>query len=85
MEFFSLAPDEAVMCEACHLEPAVDIHHIDMKGMGGTKGKDHIENLILICRRCHTFAHESPEFNERLKIVAEDLEYRKEQIKRNHP
>lgn len=32
----------------------VDVHHIDCKGMGSSKDKDYIENLILLCRKHHT-------------------------------
>ena len=32
---------------------AIDIHHIDCKGMGGSKLRDHIKNLIALCRNCH--------------------------------
>lgn len=40
---------EIVGCEA----KAVDINHIDCKGMGGSKQKDYIENLQAICRHHH--------------------------------
>ena len=43
-------------CEKCG-KPAVDIHHIENKGMGGSKTKDYIENLIALCRDCHSWAH----------------------------
>lgn len=39
-------------CEMC-FAPAQDIHHIYCKGMGGSKKKDYIENLMALCRRCH--------------------------------
>jgi 5-methylcytosine-specific restriction endonuclease McrA len=32
---------------------AVDINHIDCRGMGGSKTKDVIENLQALCRKCH--------------------------------
>ena len=35
----------------------VDIHHIEPKGMGGSRNKDVIDNLIALCRDCHTDAH----------------------------
>ena len=40
-------------CEVCG-SPATDIHHIYCKGMGGSKSKDVIENLMGLCRPCHT-------------------------------
>jgi 5-methylcytosine-specific restriction endonuclease McrA len=47
---------EDVICEFCS-EPAVDIHHITAKGMGGNPKADCIENLIGLCRDCHDKAH----------------------------
>lgn len=44
-------PDNHV-CEFCYA-PATDIHHIYCKGMGGSKSKDVIENLMALCRSCH--------------------------------
>ena len=43
-------------CEVCGAE-AVDIHHIEPKGMGGDPSKDVLENLIALCRSCHDKAH----------------------------
>lgn len=39
-------------CEVCGAR-AVDIHHIHPRGMGGSKTKDVIENLMALCRSCH--------------------------------
>lgn len=33
--------------------PAVDINHIDPRGMGGSKLKDDLENLAGMCRHHH--------------------------------
>jgi 5-methylcytosine-specific restriction endonuclease McrA len=41
-----------VPCEICGSK-AVDIHHIEARGLGGTKAKDTIENLMALCRKCH--------------------------------
>jgi len=41
-----------IPCEVCGTK-AVDIHHIDAKGMGGRKNMDFFENLIALCRECH--------------------------------
>ena len=49
---------EFVPCLVCNSESS-EIHHISPKGMGGKAGKDVIENLIALCRRCHIEAHES--------------------------
>jgi 5-methylcytosine-specific restriction endonuclease McrA len=41
-----------IPCEVCGGK-AVDIHHIDCRGMGSSKTKDKIENLMAVCRECH--------------------------------
>ena len=41
-----------IECEVCGTT-AVDIHHIEPRGMGGSKEKDVIENLMALCRECH--------------------------------
>jgi hypothetical protein len=41
-----------VPCEICGAK-CNDVHHIDCKGMGGSKEKDYIENLIGVCRDDH--------------------------------
>lgn len=51
-EYFDYGETDFVPCEACGRE-AVDVHHIQGRG----KGKDVIENLIGLCRRCHDLAH----------------------------
>ena len=43
---------EWIPCEMCG-QTAVDIHHIEARGMGGSKDKDIIENLMALCRSCH--------------------------------
>lgn len=39
-------------CEICGCQ-AVDLHHIEARGMGGTNTKDTIENLMALCRGHH--------------------------------
>ena len=39
-------------CELCGGR-MVDIHHIDCRGMGSSKDKDKIQNLMGLCRTCH--------------------------------
>jgi len=49
---------EFIPCVVCGVG-STEIHHIHPKGMGGTAGKDVIENLIALCRECHIKAHQS--------------------------
>lgn len=46
--------DDFVPCEICG-QRAVDIHHIEARGMGGDQrgDKDDINNLMGLCRGCH--------------------------------
>ena len=39
-------------CEICGCQ-AVDLHHIEARGMGGSDTKDSIENLMALCRGHH--------------------------------
>lgn len=55
-KFFNLDEFDFIECANCQKQ-AVDIHHIEPKGMGGSKEKDNIENLIALCRKCHELAH----------------------------
>ena len=41
-----------IPCEVCGAQ-AVDIHHIQPRGMGGSKTRDTPDNLIAMCRPCH--------------------------------
>lgn len=52
MDFFGYGIEDYVPCEVCG-NRAVDIHHIDARGMGGSDNKDVIENLMGLCRSCH--------------------------------
>lgn len=45
-------PTDFIPCETCESK-AVDIHHIEARGMGGSKNKDVLENLMALCRWCH--------------------------------
>lgn len=62
---------DIVFCEVCHA-PAVDIHHIIPKGMGGRANADVEENLIALCRHCHEAAHQNALDQSRLQKIAWD-------------
>ena len=53
LEFFNYGIEDFIPCEIC-ASKGVDIHHIDARGMGGSKSKDVIENLMCLCRQCHS-------------------------------
>ena len=63
MTFFDYGETDFIMCEMCQQDRAVDIHHLEGRGMGGSSCKDHIENLMGLCRDCHIKAESDKCFN----------------------
>ena len=63
MDFFDYGEQDFVMCAMCQNDRAVDIHHLEGRGMGGSKNKDYIENLMGLCRDCHLKAESDSSFN----------------------
>lgn len=57
-----------VPCEVCGSQ-AVDCHHIEARGMGGSKDKDTIENLMGLCRKCHIEYGDKKQYKEFLKDI----------------
>lgn len=66
LEYYGYDETDFIPCEMCGSK-AVDIHHVESRGMGGSKSKDYIENLIAVCRICHTKCHSDRGFNEKAK------------------
>ena len=52
-EFMGIGEQDKPLCEFCKSKIAVDVNHISPRGMGGSRKKDYIENLIGLCRTCH--------------------------------
>ena len=52
LNYFGYGADSFIPCEVCG-NRAVDIHHIECRGMGGSDEKDKIENLMALCREDH--------------------------------
>ena len=57
-----------IACEVCG-GTAVDIHHIEARGMGGSKTADTIENLMALCRACHNEFGDKTHYKELLKAT----------------
>ena len=57
-----------IPCEICGAK-AVDIHHIEARGMGGSKEADTIENLMAVCRQCHNTYGDLKNYKEMLKEI----------------
>lgn len=68
LQYFNFDTDDFIPCELCSAK-AVDIHHIDARGMGGSKQKDNIENLMALCRKCHLQYGDIKSMKEMLKDV----------------
>jgi 5-methylcytosine-specific restriction endonuclease McrA len=66
--YFNFKIPEDCFCEICG-SPAVDLHHIESRGSGGSKTKDYIENLMAVCRECHIAVGDVPDKKEWLKDV----------------
>ena len=52
MDHFGYGIEDFVKCELTGLR-AVDIHHINSRGMGGSKKRDSIDNLMALTRHTH--------------------------------
>jgi len=72
MKAFGYDVTDFIPCEICQAE-AVDLHHIDARGMGGDpKGeKDNIQNLMALCRRCHSEYGDKKAYKSKLKEIHE--------------
>jgi 5-methylcytosine-specific restriction endonuclease McrA len=58
LNYFDLGEQDEILCEGCMRGGRVngeglDLHHIWGRG----KGKDVVQNLMLLCRKCHEKAH----------------------------
>ena len=67
---FGYDGQEFMPCEIPECGKAlIDIHHIQRKGMGGSKTKDYIENLIGLCREHHDKFGDKKQYKEYLKKI----------------
>ena len=64
MKYFDYVVQSEIMCECCQ-RPANDIHHISGRG----EGKNVIENLIALCRRCHVLEHDEKLSKSELQLI----------------
>ena len=65
LKHFGYGGEDFIPCELCGSR-AVDIHHIDCRGMGGTSKKDSIENLMALCREHHLEYGDKKEYRDYL-------------------
>ena len=55
-----------IPCEVCG-KTAVDIHHIEARGIGGSKEADSIDNLMALCREDHIKYGDKKQYKQFLK------------------
>ena len=75
--------DQTPICWGCNQAVGVDIHHLIPKGMGGVKNNrlNRIDNLFLLCRKCHEIAHKNKAINEEYKkILLERIDLREKNL-----
>jgi hypothetical protein len=68
LDYFGYTTADFIPCEICG-NRAVDIHHIEARGMGGSKQSDYIENLQAVCRKCHILVGDLSKFKDELKRI----------------
>lgn len=68
LEYFGFDVSDYIQCEVC-FSPADDIHHMDARGMGGSKTKDYFEILQAVCRPCHIKYGDKTKHKEQLKEI----------------
>lgn len=66
MDHFGYDIQDFIPCELLGVK-ANDVHHIDNKGMGGSKEKDYIENLMAIQFDLHIWYGDKPKHMDFLK------------------
>lgn len=72
LDYFGYSGYEFIPCEVCGSK-AVDIHHIEARGMGGDpqRTKDNIKNLQALCRKCHIEYGDKSEHKDFLRSIHE--------------
>lgn len=68
LSFFGYDESDFIPCENCGAQ-AVDIHHIECRGMGGTKQAESITNLMAVCRSCHQKYGDYKKHKEYLQVL----------------
>ena len=68
LSFFGYDESDFIPCEVCG-DQANDIHHIECRGMGGTKQSESIDNLMAVCRKCHEKFGDKKRYKDFLKEI----------------
>jgi hypothetical protein len=70
MDHFGYDINSWIPCEVCG-KTAIDIHHLEARGIGGSKEADNIENLMALCREDHLKYGDKKQYKEWLKEIHE--------------
>lgn len=68
LEYFGYDKCDTIYCEVCS-SVAVDLHHIQARGMGGSKLRDNVENIMALCRSCHELMGDKKQYMDFLIIT----------------
>ena len=66
---YTEADSYSELCWYCNKNVWQDNHHIESRGMGGSKLRDRIDNLIPLCRSCHSDSSEINKQKDKLKEI----------------
>lgn len=72
LDFFGYGEEDFIPCEVCGSK-GQDTHHIKARGMGGSKHRDHISNLMCLCRPCHERLGDKKQYMDFLRDVHEEF------------
>ncbi len=71
LNHFGYDISDFIPCEVCG-KTAIDIHHIEARGLGGSKEADNIENLMALCREDHLKYGDKKQHKEWLKEIHQE-------------
>ena len=66
LNHFGYDISDFIPCEVCG-KKAIDIHHVEARGLGGSKEADAIENLMALCREDHVKFGDKKQYKDFLK------------------
>jgi ribosome-binding protein aMBF1 (putative translation factor) len=72
LDYFNYGIEDFIPCEVCGSR-AQDVHHVRARGMGGSKYRDHIDNLMGVCRHCHIKFGDKKQYMDFLRDTHEEF------------
>jgi len=66
IKYFGIGEQDRPLCECGCGRELIDVHHVIFRSQNGSND---ITNLIGLSRYCHNKAHNSKEFNNKLKEI----------------